>query len=262
MTTHAGLLADIERYYDDVPRAFADAEEHGPFTLFLRKDARGWPYYARPRLGWQGAVTQDDVRRVRERQREAGAPEAFEWVDDTTPGLVPVLREAGLEVLEHPLMVLRDVLSVPRPSGILVRTLDPEDPDEVLAQTSAAVGAGFEDTDDLRPSRPVDTLRARLRTGRVRMVGAFDDDGAPVGGGSHGPRGAVTELTGIAVLPRARRRGVGAAITAALVDDAARVGATTVFLSAGSPQVAEVYRRVGFQRIGTACVAEPSADPA
>ena len=253
------LLTRIERYYDEVPRAFADAEEHGPFTLFLRKDERGWPYYARPRLGWQGTVTADDVRRVRERQREVGAPEAFEWVDETTPGLVPVLRAAGLEVHEHPLMVLRDVLTVARPDGVEVRTLEADDPDEVLAGTTAAVGAGFGDTDEVDPARPVDALRSRLRTGLLRMAGAFDEaDGrVPVGGGSHGPRGEVTELTGIAVLPRARRRGIAAAITAELVADAARLGATTVFLSAGSPQVAEVYRRVGFHRIGTACIAEP-----
>jgi hypothetical protein len=33
-------------------------------------------------------------------------------------------------------------------------------------------------------------------------------------------------------------------------------GATTIFLSAGSDAVARVYERVGFVRVGTACVAE------
>jgi hypothetical protein len=28
-----------------------------------------------------------------------------------------------------------------------------------------------------------------------------------------------------------------------------------VFLSAGSPQIARVYERVGFRRVGTACIA-------
>ncbi|MDX6325623.1 MAG: hypothetical protein QOK15_1977 [Nocardioidaceae bacterium] len=256
MTPSADLLAEIERYYDEVPRAFATAEDHGPFTLFLRTDPRSWAFYARPRMGHPGPVTLDDVRRVQDRQREAGVPEAFEWVEETTPGLVPMLRAAGLEVQEHPLMVLRSPLTVPPPDGAEVRVLGPEDTEEVLAGTTSAVNAGFGGTDDLGEPGSVTSLRDRLSRGLVRLVGAFDDAG-PVGGGSHGVRGEVTELTGIAVLPRARGRGVGAAITSALVDDAVRLGVRTVFLSAGSQQVADVYARVGFSRIGTACVAEP-----
>jgi GNAT superfamily N-acetyltransferase len=250
------LLEEIERYYDEVPRAFATTEELGPFTLFLRTDERSWPYYARPRLGGRGPVTLDDVRRVQDRQREAGAPEAFEWVEETTPGLVPVLRAAGLQVHENPLMVLSEALTVREPDGVEVRGLGADVPDDVLAGTTSAVDAGFGDTDEQRDPRHLDPFRDRLRDGLLRLVGAWDEAG-PVGGGSHGPRGSVTELTGIAVLPRARRRGVGAAITAALVDDASRRGVRTVFLSAGSARVADVYARVGFRRIGTACVAEP-----
>lgn len=89
------------------------------------------------------------------------------------------------------------------------------------------------------------------------MAGAYDDSG-PVGGGSHSPRGAATELTGIAVLPRARRRGVGAALTAALVADARGRGVETILLSAQDDTVARVYERIGFLRVGTACVAEPA----
>ncbi len=59
------------------------------------------------------------------------------------------------------------------------------------------------------------------------------------------------------MLPQARRRGVGAALTAALVDDARALGVGTVFLSAGSQRVADVYARVGFEWVATACTAEP-----
>jgi len=96
------------------------------------------------------------------------------------------------------------------------------------------------------------------KAGLLAMAAAYDDRGAVVGGGSHGPRGATSELTGIAVLPRARRRGVGAAITAALVADARSRGVRTVFLSAQDDAVARVYERVGFVRVGTACIAERS----
>jgi GNAT superfamily N-acetyltransferase len=256
MTPHRDLIDEIEHYYDEVPRASASAEDLGPFTLFLRTDDRGWPYYARPLLGGFGPITLEDVRRVQDRQREAGAPEAFEWVEETTPGLVPVLRAAGLEVHEHPLMVLEEPLDVAPPDGVEIVPLTADGPEDLLAGATSAVGAGFGETDELGEPGPVELLRSRLRAGLVRLVGAFDETG-PLGGGSHGPRGTVTELTGIAVLPRARSRGIAAAITSALVADAAGLGVRTVFLSAGSRRVAEIYARVGFVRIGTSCIAEP-----
>ena len=59
------------------------------------------------------------------------------------------------------------------------------------------------------------------------------------------------------MLPRARGRGVGEALTRVLVDDAAARAVDTVFLSARDDAVARVYERVGFRRVGTACLAEP-----
>ena len=120
----------------------------------------------------------------------------------------------------------------------------------------AAVGAGFAGSDEpeVHDAGRVPEL---LGSGLLAMAGAYDGQGA-VGGGSHSPRGETTELAGIAVIPRARRRGLGAAITEALVADARARGITTVFLSAQDDAVARVYERVGFQRVGTACVAEAS----
>jgi ribosomal protein S18 acetylase RimI-like enzyme len=69
--------------------------------------------------------------------------------------------------------------------------------------------------------------------------------------------GRVAEIAGIATLPLARRRGHGAAVTAALARQALDSGADLVFLSAGSEEISRVYTRVGFRRIGTACIAEP-----
>ena len=54
-TTYGELLGRIERYCDEAPRVAATTEEVGPFTLFLRSDPRGWPFYARPRSGPGGA---------------------------------------------------------------------------------------------------------------------------------------------------------------------------------------------------------------
>ena len=90
------LLARLEAYYDEAPRANADPEEHGPFTVFVSRG--GWPYYARPRLGLDHEVTADDVRSVLARLEELGLPPSIEWVHDTTPSLRPrvcCLRRGG-----------------------------------------------------------------------------------------------------------------------------------------------------------------------
>lgn len=260
------MLPVLESYYDTVPRATARTEEVGPFTLFVQAGT-GWPFYARPRLGLDGTVTAADVHAVRARQRDLGVPEALEWVHETAPTLRAAAVEAGLAVRDCPLMVL-DRLQVPEPpTGFRLEVLGP-DP-VALGAVAAAVSAGFGGTDEVQPREAPDQA-ALVDAGLLCTVGAYDDAArlggsvgdVVVGGGSHSPRGATAELAGIAVVPRARRRGLGAAITAALVEDARVRGVETVFLSAHDDTVARVYARLGFVRVGTACVAEPAPDPA
>jgi GNAT superfamily N-acetyltransferase len=249
------LLKTLETYYDAAPRPSADTEEVGPFTLFLRTDPQGWPYYARPRLGLSDDVTAEDVAAVLARQEELGQPKSLEWVHETTPSLRDAARAAGLSVHECILMRLPaegQDLEVPSHAKVLASD------DADLPLVVGAIHAGFEGTDEVAP-KPAVRQQQLMERGLLAVVGAYDEQGHVVGGGSHGPRGDTTELTGIAVLPRARRQGVGAAITAALVADARRRGVGTVFLSAGDDSVARVYERVGFVRVGTACIAEEAS---
>jgi len=252
--TKTVVLSVLETYYDAAPRPLATTEEIGPFTLFLRHDPNGWPYYARPRLWSDASVTVADVEAVRRRQRELEVPEAVEWVHETTPTLLAAAEAAGLSVHRCPLLALEQPVEVPRHGdGWHVEVLDPDS--QAIGPVQDAIGAGFSGTDEVKESEH--GSRADLmRAGLFGLAGAFDRDGAALGGGSHNPRGRVTELTGIAVLPRARRQGVGAALTAALVEDAHARGVETVFLSAQDDAVARVYQRVGFVRVGTACIAE------
>ena len=67
----------------------------------------------------------------------------------------------------------------------------------------------------------------------------------------------MTEIVGVATLPAYRRRGIGAALTAALADDAVRLGVGLIFLSAAGDDVAAIYERLGFRRVGFACEARP-----
>jgi hypothetical protein len=252
-------LGELERYYDAVPRSAARVEEVGPFRVFVGTGV--WPYYARPRLD---TFTVADIEAVRSRQRELGVPEAFEWVHETTPGLLDVARAAGLEVLEAPLMVLEALRAPEPPPGITLRVLAAGDDALGAAQAVQDVGfgaagtatgpEGWSERDAATEQGGQEFLRERLRRGVTVMVVAEGARG-PVAAGMHQPVDGVTEVVGVATLPVVRRQGLGGAVTGALVADALERGVKTVFLSAGSEDVARVYARLGFRRIGTACVA-------
>jgi ribosomal protein S18 acetylase RimI-like enzyme len=266
----ATLFPLLEGYYDAVPRTAARVETLGPFSLFVQRES-GWPYYARPALG-ATAFTVADVERVRARQRALGVPEAFEWVAETSPGLRPVATGAGLAVTSYPLLVLPPggLLPAPPPEGIVLRLATADDDVAMIgavarlafAHEGTAPGPqGPEELPAATAARGEDEVafeRERLRAGLVVTAVAYAG-GAPVGAGSHQPVGPVSEVVGIGTLPAYRHRGIGAALTAYLTADALGRGARTVFLSAGDARIARVYERVGFRRIGTACVAEPAA---
>jgi hypothetical protein len=77
-------------------------------------------------------VSSADVARVRERQRELGVPESFEWVHDLTPSPTQAAGKAGLTVRLCPLLVLDGAellaLSPAPPSGVVTEVLDAESP--------------------------------------------------------------------------------------------------------------------------------------
>jgi ribosomal protein S18 acetylase RimI-like enzyme len=268
--TEADLLERIEAYYDAAPRSAADIEEHGALTLFVsRIPCR---FYGRPRLGLSEDVGADDVAAVRARQRELGVREAFEWVHETTPSLAGAAAAAGLEVLQVPLLALdaEHWTPAPAPEGVVVRMLGADD--RALAGSQAAVELAFAaagmqlgdagpEARDLAATKLGDLgfLRDRLRRGHTAIAVAASAEEGPLGAGSHQLVDRVTEITGVGTLPSARRRGIGTAVTGRLVEDARSRSAEIVFLSAADDDVARMYERLGFRRIGTASFGYPAA---
>lgn len=261
----------IETYYDSVPRSDALLEQCGPFTLFVGLGGRR--FYARPFLEPESAPAQTDVVRDRSRQRELQQPESFEWIDELHPRLDTVVSATGLTVHHLPLMVLRGSASNRVPAGYTARVLPADDP--LLPDVLAAIGVGFSrlgtavgsegaaertairDAAMSRDPQAHLATRAAIRAGRTTYATVQDDHG-PVAGGNHSPRGTVSEITGLATLPAHRRRGIGAALTGTLTADARLQGVELCFLSAASAEVARVYASAGFERVGTACIAEHS----
>jgi ribosomal protein S18 acetylase RimI-like enzyme len=266
------VIERIDAFCDAVPRRRARADEHGPLVLFV-PTGPGWPYYARPRRGPRPTVTAADVRAVRARQRELIIPESFEWIQQVAPEMAAAATAAGLEVHAHPLMVLsRPPAAVPVPPEVTVRVVAPEDTelDRIWAVPAVAFGhpgtaagqAGPAERDKIAADHDGGTigmLRERLRSGHSVLAAAFSPDG-PLAAGSCQAVDGVAEITGVGVLPSARRMGLGAAVTALLAGDALDRGVDTVFLSASDATVARVYARIGLREIGTAMIAEPAPD--
>jgi GNAT superfamily N-acetyltransferase len=270
-----GLLDRIERYFSLAP--LPDAQVHAVGPLQVPIGSPEWPHSARPVPGQEGAVTVADVRAAVALQERSGVPAAIEWLEDRCRGLAQVARTAGLTVDELPLLVAADPVEVLLPAEVRLYLVGADDPKLGLYQRLAElafanpgpaaavpVGAG-RGTPDVALGDPgpaelpaTDVLRERVASGRTVMMVAVDD-GQPVAIGSHQPvevDGAeISEVVGVATLPRFRGRGLGAGLTSALVEHA-RQSADLVFLSAGDDDVARVYERAGFARVGTSCVAE------
>jgi GNAT superfamily N-acetyltransferase len=269
------LLDRIERYYSVAP--LADAQVHTVGQLEVPIGSPDWPYPARPRSGQEDAVAVEDVRAAVALQERAGLPAALEWLGDRCRGLAGVARSAGLVVDELPLLVAADPVEVLLPEEVRLYLVGADDPRLGLYQRltalafaspapvpAAPAGAGRGTPDvalgdpgsaDLPPTQ---LLRERVASGRTVMMVAVDE-GQPVAIGSHQPVEVdgveISEVVGVATLPRFRGRGLGAGLTSALVEHA-RQTADLVFLSAGDDDVARVYERAGFARVGTSCVAE------
>jgi ribosomal protein S18 acetylase RimI-like enzyme len=262
------LLHRIDAYLDAAPRASCTVEEVGPFTLFVGA-AGGWRYYARPRHGADvSGVTAHDVQAVIERQQALDQPVALEWVEELAPEVATACRDAGLSVRAHPLLVHHEPLAVPVPDGVRIRRLAADDVAVAAALATAQVGftamgpeasGGIPERDAaVAATSPesIDHARGRIRTGRTVVVVAEDERGV-LAVGSHNPVDDATEIVGVATLPDERRRGLGAAVTDTLVADAVRRGVQLILLSAQDDDVARVYERVGFARVGSAAAAAP-----
>lgn len=267
--TRDELLSLVDAYCDTAPRATARVEKHGSMVLFVAQ--RGWPFYARPALTRTTEPTAAEIQEVLARQTELGVPRALEWIHETTPSLAGVARSAGLTVHRCPLLVLGSAAGLRTADGE-VRLMEAGDGE--LGQVNAAVEVAFTAPGtavgeagaaarEAAVNTPTGVQRLEftmdaLRSGRTIRAGAFVGSAGAVGGGSHNPRGAVSEIVGVGILPAFRRRGLAGALASLLAGHALDHGVTTVFCGAESDEVARVYESVGFRRVGTIGVAETS----
>jgi ribosomal protein S18 acetylase RimI-like enzyme len=172
----------------------------------------------------------------------------LEFAPSAAPKVEPALLAAGFTVeLRPPMMTRRPA---PRLAGLEIDGFDITAPgsDQALLDHAGVQKAAF---GDLSPPGEADVagLRRSLRRGGYLLVAHCRETGAAAGAGAYmPPQNGVTEITGIAVAERFRRRGLGQAITGVLAEQAFRAGCTMAFLSAAGEAQSAIYARAGFIR--------------
>jgi predicted GNAT family acetyltransferase len=76
-------------------------------------------------------------------------------------------------------------------------------------------------------------------------------DGRPIASGVVTDSGGTAEITAIVTQASYRGRGIASAITSSLARIALEAGCDVVYLTARDDDAARIYRRVGFERVGT-----------
>jgi len=253
---------EIQSYFRRVANRQYEAVPLPPFTLFFHPtDPLPWLNYAVP-----DADATSDVTSVAAALRSAFAARErvprFEFVEAFAPSLRASLAAEGFAEVARPLLMtleaadLRTPASVP---GLTFEVLTPRSPLEsarsfvsVQRRAFGMPGAG--------PVSEADASWMVTSLGDGRGFLAFLD-GEPVGTGMFTPPfDGLTEIAGVSTLEPFRRRGIGAAVTAAAAALAFSRGVSGVILSAADERAGRVYGGVGFRPAGNVLVfGEPEA---
>jgi ribosomal protein S18 acetylase RimI-like enzyme len=215
----------------------------GPFALY-RSRASDHPYlnYAVPA---DGATEWEAIDDLREAFAARGLQPRLEFVAERAPGLEQALAahdfalQARIPVMTCPEEHLREV---PAPTGVVIgRVFEGADVRPLLEVQAAAFGEG-----------PPSDEAVQAYRGRGVLARA---EGVPAGAASHTAIAeGVSEIGGVGVLERFRRRGIAAALTSAVAAQAFAEGAELCFLTPGDDGAERVYGRAGFARAGTTMV--------
>jgi GNAT superfamily N-acetyltransferase len=208
------------------------------------------------------APTAADVRALTEAFRERGRTPRVEFLAGCVPDAARVLAEAGFTV-RHRGVVMACAPSwltapAPVPGLDLAEPRCPADLETfALVQHRAfaepgEAGPGAAAPAEAAPGEAGRGAAARLARMRERggLVMLARYRGQIAGGAAcTAPVNGVGELDGVAVAECARRRGIGAAVSARLTALAYRRGYHLVWLESSDPAARRVYARIGYRPI-------------
>jgi predicted GNAT family acetyltransferase len=233
----ASILANAVRW--------RESARIGPFTAtFDRDEDNRYLNYAVPNPGATPSAA--DVAELVAAYRERARLPRLEYIPQLAPGVEAVLLVAGFQVEGRlPLMTCARAEDVRRRSAEGIELVAPASEEEYRAVVSAQSEAYGEHGPPAQHA--VDSLRRAVAAGGVAVLARDSETGEPAGAGScTAPEDGLTELTSVGVRPMFRRRGIAAAMTGWLAEQAFAAGMTGVFLMAAGRAEARIYERAGF----------------
>ena len=242
------LLQRLDAYGDALYARTRRLVQVGPFACFLHPTSE---YPGLSAVHVPGPLEGDlqahlaEVIRVFE---EADRTCAFEYFEELSPDLLPVLMDNGFDSPSHfPAMVVTpENFVAEQVPGLEVRKVRSDDD---LWAVQHVGHLSFEEPGPITESH-IQTMRRDIDAGEILMYAAFVD-GAPVGVGQWLPViDAISLISFVATLPEHRGRGIAGHVTSVAVADAIAAGAEHVWLTAGGEGATRLYERLGFRRIG------------
>ncbi|WP_459714085.1 GNAT family N-acetyltransferase [Actinophytocola sp. KF-1] len=222
-------------------------EQVGPFLATFSPDsANPFLNYAIPDDG--ARPSSSDVDALTEAYAQRDLLPRVEFMAETAPAAEQALLAAGWSVERRiPVMLCPpgSAVAIPAPAG--TELVVPRTDEEIRGMLVAQYEAFGEPTDI--PDAEVGKTRERLRAGGFAVLATVS--GEPAGGGvAEAIADGTTEVAGIGVRERFRRRGIGAAMTAFLAAAVHAAGARTVFLTPAGVPEQRMYARAGFAPTG------------
>ncbi len=251
------MLHTILHHYEQT-RAQPDSrrEQLGHLALLISPSVdRPYANYAWPAVeeGHIDTVHIDikDITEVARRFREANRQPRFEYPAEVAPALGLLLDEQGyIEARHMPLMALRWPSRVVLPGGLEITNAS------TLVDLRAHIHVyhlGFE----IEPPTDLDEMLElryeEIRQGK-RLFLTASLYGVPIATAQLILSDDSAEIVGVTTLKTHRQKGVGAAITHGAVLQAQQHGVQLIFLASANEQASRVYRKLGFQEVGTSVI--------
>ncbi len=175
----------------------------------------------------------------------------LEFIGECWPDVAGALERAGFQSEGDPqdiMIVTQDAFRPFNAKNVTVRFLEPNDSDALFYAYLETQTRGFGYSTDDPTIEQVSRWRDQIGAGRWAALALLEAQAAGVGTtlGTD-----LAEVQGVTTLPDARRRGVAASLSSALVADMFSRGGEAVWLSVEEDAARACYAKIGFDKIGS-----------
>ena len=245
--TAAADLHRIQSYLRVAAPRWREHAQIGPFLATFSDDTDN-PYvnYAIP--DDDAKPSEADIAALVEAYREHKRKPRLEYIPSVAPAVEPALVAYGFEIeYRTPLMTYRGSppTSVAPPEIELLAPVTEKD----FRGAATVQWEAYEEQGPLT-QQAVDSLRRTVDAGGIVVFARDASTEEPAGAGlCTAPHDATTELATVGVRKTFRRRGIAAAMTHWLTQQALERGIDNVFLMAEGEAEERIYARVGFEMV-------------